>query len=462
VSKTRRLRKIVILVAAVVTLAVLIGLGRYAYTAVPGGTGFVAKHLCSLVFVSGLDPERAMEIYVEPPIFPLAPFVAYEVDREIQTIRTSSFMGLVESEAAYRPGCGCTVLHDSTADELRAAFTPPVGAGAGLGLEFDADHRRLHFDETALEDAIDEGFVEPPGGGRNTLAVVVLHDGRLVAESYAPGIDAATPLPGWSMTKSVTATLVGILAREDRLDVDAPTGFPEWSTAGDPRGPITLDHLLRMTAGLEIFETQSGSDPNTVMLFMRPDGAAYSASRSPYTEPNTDFDYMSGCTVLASRLVREAVGGSLADAYNFVHDELFDPLGMATAELEPDESGTFIGSSFMLASARDWARFGQLYAQGGLWEDRRIVTEEWIDYVTTPTALSPLGQYGAGFWLNPDSAVWPGLPPDAFAARGFQGQTTFIIPSKKLVVVRLGASRVASGAHEIAAGIVASLRITNP
>ena len=111
----------------------------------------------------------------------------------------------------------------------------------------------------------------------------------------------------------------------------------------------------------------------------------------------------------------------------------------------------------MLASAIDWARLGQLYLQRGVWGDRRILTEEWIDYVTTPTPPSPGGQYGAGFWLNPGGVIWPGLPSDAFAARGFQGQTTFIIPSLDLVVVRLGVSRVATGAPEMAAGIVASL-----
>jgi hypothetical protein len=243
-----------------VALAVLIPLGRFMYIATPGGTGFAAKHLCSLVFVSGLDPDRAMEIYVKPAIFPLASFLSYEVDRESRTIRTESFGGLSDAEAAYRPGCGCTVLHESSVGELRTAFTPPATAPTGIGWEIDAEHRRLSFDEAALERAIDEGFAEPDGGGRNTLAVVVLHDGRLVAERYASGIDAATPLPGWSMTKSVTATLVGILARDGLLDVKAPAGFPEWSADDDPRRSITLDHLLRMTAGLGI-SWWSGSAP---------------------------------------------------------------------------------------------------------------------------------------------------------------------------------------------------------
>jgi len=238
-----------------------------------------------------------MEIYVEAVISPLANFLDYEVDRESRTIRTSSFFGLVEAEAAHRRGCGCTQLHDTSADELRAAFTPETHGPADLAWEIDADYRRQLFDEAGLDRAMDEAFAEPEGGGRNTLAVLALYDGRLVAERYAPAIDATTPLTGWSMTKSVTATLVGILVRDGRLDVGAPAGFPEWSTDDDPRRPITLDLLLRMTAGLDIIEDQSGDDPNTVMLHMQPDGAGYSASRSLYTEPNTDFSYMSGCTV---------------------------------------------------------------------------------------------------------------------------------------------------------------------
>jgi CubicO group peptidase (beta-lactamase class C family) len=449
-------------VIAIVALAGATWLASYLYTAVPGGTGFAAKHLCSLVFVSGFDPERAMRIYVEAPIFPLAGFLEYEVDRQNRTIRTSSFFGWAKAEAAHRRGCGCTLLHESTADELRAAFTPPGGDPGELVWEIDEVQRREHFDESGLERAIDAAFAEPEGGGRNTLAVLVLHDGRLVAERYARGIEAATPLPGWSMTKSVMATLVGILVRDGRIDVDAPAGFPQWSGADDPRRRITLDLLLRMSAGLDIIENQSGSDPNTVMLFMQPDGARYAASRSLYADPGTDYEYMSGCTVLASRLVREALGGGLEDAYAFVQEELFEPLGMTTAELEPDESGTFIGSSFMLASARDWARLGQMYLQGGVYQGRRIVTEEWIDYVTTPTELSPHGQYGAGFWLNTDAAHWPELPSDTYAARGFQGQITFIVPSRKLVIVRLGASRVPSRAGEMASGVIASLHATDP
>jgi CubicO group peptidase (beta-lactamase class C family) len=459
VNGKRPRRRIVVFAIAIVALAVATAVGRYLYVAVPGGTGFAAKHLCSLVFVSGLDPERAMEIYVEAPIFPLAHFLDYEVDRENRTIRTSSFLGWVEAQAAHRTGCGCTLLHESTDDALRTAFTPPARAPTELVWEVDAAQRHKHFDGAGLRRALDEAFAEPEGGGRNTLAVLVLHEGRLVAERYAPGIDAATPLPGWSMTKSVMATLVGILVRDGRIDVDAPAGFPEWAGVDDPRRRITLDLLLRMSAGLDVVEDQSGSDPNTVMLFMRPDAARYAASRSLYTEPAADYRYMSGCTVLASRLVHEAVGHGLEGAYAFVHEELFDPLGMTTAELEPDESGTFIGSSFMLASARDWARFGQMYLQDGVHRGRRIVTRDWIDYVTTSTELSPGGQYGAGFWLNPGGVTWPDLPHDTYAARGFQGQITFIIPSLELVVVRLGASRIPSRAEDVAAGVITSMRV---
>ena len=461
-GNTKRRRTWVIGIVSIALFAVLIPLGRFLYIAVPGVTGFAAKHLCSLVYVSRLEPQRAMDMYVEAVISPLAYFLAYDIDPENQTVHASSFFGLVTAQAAYRPGCGCTQLHESTAAELRAGFTPDVPAPSALVWETDTTHRAEHFDDAALDRAIEGAFTEPADGGRNTLAVVVLHDGWLVAERYAPVIDATTPLTGWSMTKSVITTLVGILVREGQLDVHAPAGFSEWAAPDDPRRPISLDLLLRMTAGLDIAETQSGADPNTVMLHMQPDGAAYSASRPLYTAPNSKWNYMSGNTVLASRRVREAVGGTLAETYAFAHKELFDPLGMTTAVLEPDESGTFIGSSFMLASARDWARFGQLYMQDGVWNEQRILPEYWVDYVTTSTPLSKDGEYGAGFWLNPNQAHWPALPADTFAADGFQGQFIFIIPSRKLVIVRLGASRGGRDkTNEFAAAVIASLKPAN-
>ena len=256
------------------------------------------------------------------------------------------------------------------------------------------------------------------------------------------------------MTKSVTATIVGVLALQGRLDVHAPGAIREWRDSDDPRSGVTLDHLLRMTSGLAVTEKSDrgdGTDPNSIMLYHEPDAAHFAATRSLQHEVGAHFEYMSGNYVLAARAAQEAIGGGLHDAREFVQANLFGPLGMDGAVLEPDQAGTFLGASHMLATARDWARFGQLYVAGGVAEGRRLLAPEWIGYVTTPTPQSRStarggvfwesgrSAYGAGFWLFGRDEV-TGLPADAFDANGFQGQYVQIVPSEKLVVVRLGAT----------------------
>jgi CubicO group peptidase (beta-lactamase class C family) len=197
------------------------------------------------------------------------------------------------------------------------------------------------------------------------------------------------------------------------------------------------------------------------MLFLEADGAGYSARRPLQAEPGTHWEYMSGSTVLASRRIREITGSSLESVIGFARTHLFGPLGMATAVLEPDPSGTPVGSSFMLASARDWARLGQLYLNGGRWNERRIVPADWIDYVTRHTPTSGLENYGAGFWINdaPEGPRWATLPSDTYAASGFQHQAIFIVPSHRLVVVRLGATwGDRSHLERLAAEVIAALR----
>jgi CubicO group peptidase (beta-lactamase class C family) len=427
------------------------------------GAGLTAKQLCTLEFVSGLDPQRARALYIDPMIREAASILHVETDAERQTV-TARFPGLVRALAIHRPGYGCTL-------ELEAGAKMPAAVGdrpVSPRMLIDLPHRDAVFDGAALARAIDTAFREIPGPSPlNTLAVVVLHDGKLVAERYAAGITPDTRLPGWSMTKSITATLVGILAEQGRLDVHAPGAIREWRGTDDPRAEVALDHLLRMTSGLsfaELGDRGNGRDPTSLMLYHEPDAAAYAASQPLEREIASHFEYMSGNTVLAMRRVQEAVGGSLRDAHAFVQTHLFDPLSMQSALIEPDQAGTFLGSTHMVASARDWARFGQLYVDRGMAGTRRLFSEHWIDYVTTPTreSLAPRrgdvfwepgrSSYGAGFWLFPESSsdaseIAP-LPGDTFDANGFQGQYLHIIPSKRLVVVRLGATNFRGHDHE--------------
>lgn len=435
------------------------------------GSGYKAKALASGVFVSGRDPERVLrEDLSDGPMG----WVFARADAEERSARARA-LGLAPSKAICREGLGCTLVEGLAEDEIRSQpFDPPPPASADPGgVPWPAGDALPdgplppHVDEAKLAAALAEVFSEPEGGGRRgTRAVVVVHRGRIVAERYADGFGPETPLIGWSMTKSVMAALVGIRVGQGELDLHAPAPVPEWGEAGDPRGAITLDQLLRMSSGLEFSELTDdyGSDLVT-MLFDRGDAAGYAAAKPLAHEPDTDWYYSSGTSNIVSRILRASFEGDQAAYFRFPREALFDRIGMRSAVIEPDASGTFVGSSFMYATARDWARFGLLFLQDGVWLGERILPEGWVEYSTTPTPRAPQGRYGAHWWLNagdpqdPADRPWPALPTDAFAAQGFEGQRVLVVPSRELVLVRLGQSRPESSfdTNSFAAAVLAAL-----
>lgn len=311
-----------------------------------------------------------------------------------------------------------------------------VESGAAAGV----DTRRLNA-------AIADAFAEPDSAmPRRTRAIVVVHNGRIVGERYADGYGPDNRFTGWSMTKSVTSALVGILTAHNTLDVRADMLRPEWRGADDPRGDITLHQLLTMSSGLGFDESYTPSGAATRMLFDSPDAAAVAAASPLAHEPGSTWLYSSGTTNIVSSLIRVSFDSD--DEYiAFARDSLFDRIGMRSAVLEPDPSGTFVGSSFMYATARDWARFGLLYLRDGVWNGERILPDGWVAYSVTPAPAAPRGQYGAHWWLNAGSAsdstqrTWPDLPRDIFWASGFEGQYVVVVPSHDLVVVRLGVTQ---------------------
>jgi CubicO group peptidase (beta-lactamase class C family) len=291
---------------------------------------------------------------------------------------------------------------------------------------------------------------------------VVLQDREIVAEQYAPGFDAATRFGGWSMTKSVLNALVGILIGEGRLSLRQADLWSDWQ-APDPRSVITLEDLLRMRSGLKFAEVYSDFSSDVIeMLFNQPDSAAYAARQPLISAPGTTWSYAGGTTNILSAIVRRVVG----DHYlNWPRRVLFEPLGMRSAILEPDASGTFVCSSFMLATAREWLRFGELFLNDGIWQAKRLLPEGWVAFSTTPTPQSPGGNFGAHWWLKlaPEigggSATAARIPPDAFFAIGHEGQILTVIPSRRLVAVRLGLS-ISIGAWnqaEFVAGLLDAL-----
>ncbi|HKZ05101.1 MAG TPA: serine hydrolase [Methylomirabilota bacterium] len=424
------------------------------------GNGYVAKTVCSGVFLTGRKPQSVLDEEIranDPGILRLA---TVEVDRSAGTVR-SRLLGLGLRIAVYREGLGCTLAIGVGAREL-AARGLPLETTMTVAMPTpwpvpSAPPATAPPSSAAVTAALDDAFAEPgPSPSRRTRAVVIVHEGRIVAERYAPGYGPHSPLPGWSMTKSVVNALVGILVREGRLALDEPFRVPEWSTPGDPRRAITLRQLLQMSDGLRFSETYGNPLGDVLtMLFGTGDAAGFAAGKRLAAAPGTRWSYASGATNIIARGLRLAVGGSDEDYLAFPRRALFEPLGMTSAVMEPDAAGDYVGSSFMFATARDWARFGRLYLQDGVWEGRRLLPEGWVAFSVKPAPAAPGGVYGAHFWLGFDGGAYApsgvaGIPADAYHAIGHEGQFITVIPSRRLVVVRLGLA-VGRGAWDHAA-----------
>jgi CubicO group peptidase (beta-lactamase class C family) len=406
----------------------LIGLGyvgNYAYRYALIGAGYNAKAICSCVYVSG----RSLESVVAEDLYAI-PFGTKTIDTVAKSA-TATIFGIASKTAIYRPKLGCTLVNEVTAEALRQQ---PSITASSTPTEALADSVLPQSQQDAINKTLDWAFAEPdPKHPVRTRAVVVLHKGKVVTERYAKGFTKNTALLGWSMTKSVTNAMIGMLVKDGKLNVTQPAPVSEW--ANDDRKVITLDNLLRMSSGLKFAEVYDGISDATKMLFSVAGAGKYAMQSPVEVPPATKWYYSSGTTNILQEIARRQFK-THAEYFNFPHERLFKKLGMSTAQLEPDPSGTYVGSSFMYASARDWAKFGQLYAQDGIWKGERLLPEGWVKYSSTETPHSE-GKYAAQFWTYVRQA---GLPADSFTMNGFEGQFVLIVPSKQLVVVRLGCS----------------------
>jgi len=422
-------------------LAALVGGYFYMLPTFKVATGYTAKVICSNHFLTGQSVDTAMS---ELPDNPLVPFLRVKLDEEKGELSATLWGWAAKQKAIYRPGLGCTLMAGKGPFEARSPHLPSHAPAdpAQLWPAGDAVDIKPH---PALEAVLDDAFSEPdPANPRRTRAIVVVKDGDILAERYADGYGEDTPFLGWSMTKSVTHALLGILVGQGKLDIMAPAPVPEWASPDDPRHAITTDQLMRMSSGLAFNEDYGDLTTGvTQMLYNASDMAAYAASMPLAAPPDTVWSYSSGAANILSRIMRDLVGGDVTDYWAFPQTELFHAIGVTSAVMEPDASGTLVGSSYMYATARDWARFGLLYLNDGVWEGQRILPEGWVDYARTPTPPSQ-GEYGALWWLNRgsgESKEWVDVPDDAYAAEGHDGQYVVIIPSRNMVIVRLGVSR---------------------
>ena len=445
------MRERLLLIFKFLFLVILIGVVVFLWKTLPIISGYAAKVACSGVFVAGRPQDKVL--HEDLASFPVN-LAFCSVDYQDSSV-TASVLGLAKRKAVYRWGLGATLVNGVTEEVLREQhMIRPLGARVNpdtidwpQGDRMPVVERSQRLDkpvvlrmesldnwpspDTAkLRAAVGGAFGDGGVSSTGTRAVVVVWHGKLVLERYAPGFNRTTRLAGWSMAKGVTNALMGILAGQGKLNTGSPAPVAAW--AGDDRRLITIADLLHMNSGLRWWEFYGGPSDATDMLFKENNMGEYAAHSGLKHPPGLVFNYSSGGANILSDIIRRTVGDEYY--YRFPYEQLFDKTGMYSAVLEPDASGTYVGSSYCYATARDWARFGLLYLHDGIWGGQRILPEGWVRWTTTGAS------YGALWWLNKQdggSRRHPQLPADCYSCEGYEGQYIWVIPSMDLVVVRL-------------------------
>ena len=426
-------RKIILMIIAVILLIGIMFGFYYLYVRLPIINGYAAKNMCSCVFVAGREQK---DIETNDLNFSLVKYASNTIDFENKTV-TSSFWGMRSQKAFYNKKTGCSLVNTGKSfntKELKITHPKPA-ASSFLFADFENGKPiPSNINQDKLRAAIGNDFIEAEGENtRNTRAIVVLYGNELIAEQYAEGFDKNTKQLGWSMAKSIISTLTGILVKQGEIDINQPTGIETWQN--DDRKNITWNQLLQMNSGLKWKEDYASISDVTKMLYTEDDIYSFAVNHKLDGIPGKTWEYSSGTSNILSGLIREQLDDD--EAYlNFANKELFNWIGAESMVLETDPSGTIVGSSYAWATPRDWAKYGLLYLNNGKVGERQIFPDWWAEHTTTPAEGSE-GKYGAQFWKQNDED-FPHVPKDMYFADGFQGQRIFIIPSKNLVVVRLG------------------------
>lgn len=435
------MKKLIKRILWILLFAILIFAVWFVWPRLPIITAFAAKGMCSSVFLADKDPERVQA--EDLSFFPIS-MARCKINYEEKSV-TSRVLGLAKRKAVFREGLGAVLVLEKPEEELRAeSFNIPEPVYSQDTIpwpkgdiipEIKPEGVNIERLNAILDEAIDVPGEEPL---KKTLGVAVVYDNMLIGENYLDGYNPWTKFHGWSMTKSVTGAMAGKLVMEDRMNINAYTDIPEW--AGDDRKNITVDNILHMSSGLDWFENYFTISDATIMLMQSDDMFSSVISCDAAHEPGTYWNYSSGDANLLSGLIRKAIDED--DEYHgYVYSQLFHRIGMLNTVVETDASGLFVASSFSYGSVRDWARFGLLFLNNGIFEGDTVLTPEWVEYMKAAAPASD-GNYTATFWLkepSPENALVD-VPEDVFFADGFQGQRVYIIPSKKLVVVRMGYS----------------------
>jgi len=402
----------------------IIGLSYFIYdisVKLPVVTGYSAKDVCSGIFIANRSLESLQNNDIN---YSFMSKTSIKVDKDEKSV-TASIFGLFPRKAIYRGALGCCITKGFNEDELRQqAFKRPTIKNIPLDTAINGIKSEIDF--KLLNTALDSVFE----GEERTRGVVILYKNKLIAERYGDGFSQSTPLLGWSMNKSIVNAMVGIMKMQNRLDLKDKALFEEWKN--DERKNIALNDLMHMSSGLDWNEGYGGLSDVTKMLYKTGTASGYAIAKQFSVKPDSTWIYSSGTSNIISQYLRNKINND-AEYHNFPYLELFKKIGASSFYYETDAEGTFVGSSFGYATTRDWAKFGLLYLNDGIANGERILPEGWAEYSYT-SAKASNGQYGAQFWLNADSEI------DEFMCIGHHGQMVSIIPSKDLVIVRLGLS----------------------
>lgn len=448
-------RKIVIPIVVIATLVIIV---VSQYPKLYLATGYGAKSMATAVFIAERDPQLVKLTDLD---YSIVKYTQSIVDYENKSV-TTSFWGMAKQTAVYRQGFGCCLIGDLPADSLRTlTFTPPIKRREGAWRiawpdgDLKKDTVYSEIDSIKLKSAIDAAFDNSSEYKKRTAAVVVIYKGELIAEKYARelGITPDTRIWGWSMSKSIMNAMAGVLSKQGKLDVNAAAPVPQW--LNDRRRDITINDLMHMSSGLKWDEDYGDVSSATNMLYRSPDCYKIAIDVPYQKKSGTEWKYSSGTSNILSGIIRTLIVND-KNYHEFPYREIFNKIGITTMIMETDAAGNFVGSSYCYATARDWARFGLLYYNDGIWKGDTILPKGWVAYTRTPVTASK-GEYGAQFWLNRSKKLHD-APEDMFSSNGHRGQRVFIIPSRNLVIVRLGFSEEGFNHNEFLKGILASIK----
>jgi hypothetical protein len=396
-------------------------------------SGFSAKNVATAHFLDNRSLQLIEKTDNDINLIRLANNAIYEDEN----FATASVFGFQKRKAIYRDGLG-SLLIDADFDVSKPYLIPKrvqpkIDMPYPFGTNQPKDSIFTNVDYMKLNKAVANAFDENDTIAKRTRSVVILYKDHLIAEKYDAGFDKNSKVLGWSMTKSITATYFGILHYQHKININNPAPIYEWKN--DERSKITIDNLLQMNSGLEWEERYDKICDATKMLFNSKDMGQVQLKKSLTGKPNQSWNYSSGTSNLLSKILRKQFT-SHQEYLDFWYAALIDKIGMYSMIVETDMTGTYVGSSYAWATTRDWAKFGTLYLHHGNWNGEQLFDASWTKYVSTPTSTSK-GRYGGHFWLN-SSGKYPDAPRDMYYASGFQGQKIFIIPSRDLVIVRMG------------------------